>query len=65
VCPTIAVRASRTPAADAASCAGERVSGTPTFLVGRTGRALRVFQPASLTAAPFEAEMNRLPAGLR
>ncbi len=64
-----ALRASRTPAADAALrqanqlAAAEGVSGTPTFLVGRTGRPLRVFQPTSLTAAPFEAEINRLLAG--
>jgi protein-disulfide isomerase len=66
-----ALRASGTPAADAALheanqlAAGENVSGTPTFLVGRTGRAPRVFQPSGLTAAPFEAEINRLLAGVR
>jgi protein-disulfide isomerase len=66
-----ALRASETPAANAALlqanqlAAEEGVSGTPTFLVGRTGQALRVFQPASLTAAPFEAEINRLLAGVR
>jgi protein-disulfide isomerase len=66
-----ALRASRAPAADAALlranqlAAEDGVSGTPTFLVGRTGQALRVFQPASLTAAPFEAEINGLLAGAR
>jgi protein-disulfide isomerase len=66
-----ALRASGTPAAAAALlranqlAAEDGVSGTPTFLVGRTGRALRVFQPASLTAAPFEAKINRLLAGVR
>ena len=29
--------------------AEDGVSGTPTFLLGQTGRALRVFQPPSLT----------------
>jgi protein-disulfide isomerase len=66
-----ALRASGTPAADAALlqandlATAEGVSGTPTFLVGRTGQALRVLQPASLTAAPFEAEINRLLTGAR
>jgi protein-disulfide isomerase len=66
-----ALRASGTPTADAALlranqlAAEQGVSGTPTFLVGRTGRALRVFQPASLTAAPFEADINALLAGAR
>ena len=64
-----ALRASGTPAADAALhqanqlATEEGVTGTPTFLVGRTGRALRVFQPASLTAGPFEAEINGLLTG--
>jgi protein-disulfide isomerase len=68
---SVALQASRTPAADAALLQANRlaardgVSGTPTFLVGRTGRPLRIFQPASLTAAPFEAEINRLLAGVR
>jgi protein-disulfide isomerase len=66
-----ALRASRTPAADAALLQANQlatangVSGTPTFLVGRTGQALRVFQPASLAAAPFQAEINALLAGAR
>jgi protein-disulfide isomerase len=66
-----ALRASATPAADAALrqanqlAADDGVGGTPTFLVGRTGGPLRVFQPASLTAAPFEAEINGLLAGAR
>jgi protein-disulfide isomerase len=65
------LRASGTPAADAALlqanqlAAEDGVSATPTFLVGQTGRALRVFQPASLTAAPFQAEINGLLAGVR
>src|SRR5580704_12193 len=65
-----ALRASGTPAADGALhqasqlAAEEGVTGTPTFLVGRTGRALRVFQPASLTAGPFESEINALLAGV-
>lgn len=66
-----ALRASGTPAAAAALvqanelAAEEGVSATPTFLVGRTGRALRAFQPASFTAEPFKAEINRLLAGVR
>jgi protein-disulfide isomerase len=66
-----ALRASEAPAADAALlqanqlAAEDGVSATPTFLVGQTGRALRVFQPASLTAAPFQAEINGLLAGVR
>jgi len=66
-----ALRASGTPAADAALLQANQlatangVSGTPTFLVGRTGQALRVFQPASLAAAPFQAEINVLLAGAR
>lgn len=65
------VRASGTPAAGAALlranhlAAEEGVSGTPTFLVGRVGGALRPFQPASLTAPPFEAEINGLLGGAR
>jgi hypothetical protein len=66
-----ALRASATPAADAAPLQANQlatakgVSGTPIFLVGRTDHALRVFQPASLSAAPFEAEINGLLTGAR
>ena len=66
-----ALRASRTQAADDALLQANRVateegvSETPTFLVGQTGGALRPFQPASLTAAPFEAEINRVLTGAR
>lgn len=61
-----ALRASHTPAADAALrqanqlAAEDGVNETPSFLVGRTGRALSAFRPGSLTAAPFRAEINRL-----
>jgi protein-disulfide isomerase len=66
-----AVRASGTPAADAALsranqlAAKDAVTGTPTFLVGRAGGELHVFQPGSLTAGPFEAAINGLLGGVR
>lgn len=63
-----ALTASQAPAADAyltqanniASRAG--VDETPSFLIGRAGGTLHRFQPATLTAAPFEAEFNQLLA---
>lgn len=36
------------------------VSATPTFLIGRASGPLQTFQPSSLTAGPFEAEINHL-----
>jgi protein-disulfide isomerase len=63
---TAALSASRTPAADQAlnlanlAASKDGVNATPTFLIGRTGGPLHVFQPTSLTAAPFRSEINRL-----
>jgi protein-disulfide isomerase len=62
----VALHASETPAADAAlakanqAATQEGVSGTPTFLIGRTGGGLHPFQPASLTPAPFAAKLEAL-----
>jgi protein-disulfide isomerase len=60
-----ALAMSGTPAADAAltaaNVAAQRagVQGTPTFLIGPTGGALRPFTPSSLTAAPFATAIGR------
>jgi protein-disulfide isomerase len=64
-----ALRASATPVAAAALTQAndlarrDGVAGTPTFLVGRAGAPLQVFQPASLTTGPFEAEIGHLLGG--
>ena len=47
----------------AATAAG--IDGTPSFLVGHTGGALRVFQPDSLAAGPFAHEFDSLLDGPR
>jgi protein-disulfide isomerase len=66
-----ALAASRTTAAattlEAANqiAAQDGVNATPTFLIGKRSGPLRVFQPSSLTPAPFAAELNRLLAGTR
>jgi len=63
-----ALAASETPAADAALSAAnvaaqrDGVGGTPTFLIGPAGGALRQFTPSSLTAAPFAAEIDHVYA---
>ena len=54
-----ALRASRTPAAGGALALANEVASqngideTPSFLIGRIGGPLRLFQPASLQAGPF------------
>jgi protein-disulfide isomerase len=64
-----AERASRTPQATAvlaaanAAAGADGINATPSFLVGHTGGALRVFQPDSLTAGPFAREFDSLLAG--
>ena len=61
-----ALSASRAPAADQAltlanqTASKDGVDATPTFLIGGTGGPLHVFQPPSLSAAPFRSEINRL-----
>ncbi|MBV9604052.1 MAG: thioredoxin domain-containing protein [Solirubrobacterales bacterium] len=66
-----AERASQTPEATAvlgsanAAASADGVDATPSFLVGRAGAPPRVFQPASLTAAPFAHEFNSLLGGAR
>ena len=45
--------------ADAAA-ANSGIDATPSFLVGRAGAQLRLFQPTSLTAAAFSPELNTL-----
>jgi protein-disulfide isomerase len=39
------------------------VNATPSFLIGRTGGPLRPFQPSTLAAGPFQAEINSVLAG--
>jgi protein-disulfide isomerase len=53
-----------TAALDAANAAAAAngVNATPTFLVGRAGRRLAMFQPASLTAGAFSGELDKLIA---
>ncbi|HWF54391.1 MAG TPA: thioredoxin domain-containing protein [Solirubrobacteraceae bacterium] len=64
-----AVNASHTAAAGAAltstntTATRAGVSATPSFLIGRAGGPLRLFQPSTLTAAPFAAEFNTLLSG--
>jgi protein-disulfide isomerase len=66
-----ALNASRSPAAGAALSSANQVaaqdgiSATPSFLIGRAGSPLQQFQPSSLTAAPFEAEINGLLGGAK
>jgi protein-disulfide isomerase len=66
-----ALRASETPATNAPLIDANRVatqygvSATPSFLIGRTGGPLRHFQPTSLTAAPFRAQIDSLLGGTR
>jgi protein-disulfide isomerase len=61
-----ALRASGTAAAAGALTLATRVAaedgveGTPTFLIGRAGGALRAFAPSSLSPAPFEAAIAQL-----
>lgn len=64
-----ALSASQLPAADAAltaatSLAAEAgITGTPSFLIGRSNGPLRLFDPATLTAAPFESAIDGLLKG--
>lgn len=64
-----ALSASRTAAAGAALtlanqvAAQDGVSGTPTFLIGKTSGPLHQYQPSSLTPAPFIAAINHALAG--
>lgn len=66
-----AERASQTSAAKAAlaaataSAVANGISSTPSFLVGLAHGPLHLFQPSSLTAAPFAAEFNSLLASSR
>ncbi len=64
-----ALRASQAPTAVAelgaanADATAHGISATPSFLIGRAGGTLRLFQPASLTPGAFAAEFNSLLAG--
>jgi protein-disulfide isomerase len=49
-------------AADAAATASG-INSTPSFLIGRAGFPLRVFQPSSLSASAFTGELNALIGG--
>jgi len=66
-----ALSASQTPSADAAlqQAAGianaDGIDSTPSFLIGRAGGPLHVFQPTSLTSAPFAAAFDALLKGSR
>jgi protein-disulfide isomerase len=66
-----ALNASRTPSADAALteandlASQDEINATPSFLIGKAGGPLRQFQPATLTAAPFEAAFDGLRKGSR
>lgn len=59
-----AERASQTRAAAAAlaaataSAVAQGIASTPSFLIGSAHGPLRLFEPSSLTPAPFEAEFN-------
>ena len=61
-----AERASQGPQAQAVLTAAtiaaraDRIDATPSFLIGRTGGPLRVFQPSSLTAGAFTGELDAL-----
>jgi hypothetical protein len=61
-----ALRASRTPAARGALAQANEVASengideTPSFLIGRVGGPLRLFQPASLQAGPFVQAIDGL-----
>ena len=55
---TTAADAALTSANTAANQAG--VNATPSFLIGRAGGPLRLFQPSTLTAASFATEFNSL-----
>ena len=39
------------------------IDATPSFLVGRAGHQLRLFEPGSLTAGAFTGELNTLLGG--
>lgn len=64
-----ALSASQAPAAAEALtqatglAAGDGISSTPSFLIGRVGSPPHQFQPPTLTAAPFVAELNSLLGG--
>jgi protein-disulfide isomerase len=64
-----ALRRSRTRAAGTALGAADAVASragihaTPAFLIGRTRGPQRVFQPSSLSSAPFAVEFDRLLRG--
>jgi protein-disulfide isomerase len=49
---------------DAQTASNERLEGTPGFLIGHSGGAMRKFEPSSYTeAGPFEAEIEKLAKG--
>ena len=64
-----ALRTSRSSSADAAlttatSLAAEAgITGTPSFLIGRSNGPLRLFEPPTLTAAPFESALDGILKG--
>jgi protein-disulfide isomerase len=66
-----ALDASRTPAAAGTLARANDVAvehgvdATPSFLVGRTGGPFRRFQPSTLDAAPFRAEIDGVLGGTR
>jgi protein-disulfide isomerase len=66
-----ALSASQTPAADSALteasnlAARDGINGTPSFLIGHLNGPLRVFNPPTLTAAPFAAALTGLLTGSR
>ena len=61
-----ALSASQTPAAEGALTSatelarGDGITGTPSFLIGRSGGPLHRLEPATLTAAPFAAAIETL-----
>ena len=61
-----ALSASQTPSADAAlqqatnSADADGIDSTPSFLIGKAGAPLHVFQPTTLTSAPFAAAFDAL-----
>jgi protein-disulfide isomerase len=66
-----ALSASQTPSANAAlqqatnTANANDIDSTPSFLIGKAGGPLRLFQPTTLTSAPFAAAFNALLKGAR
>ena len=66
-----ALSASQTPSANAAlqqatdTANANGIDSTPSFLIGKAGGPLHLFQPTTLTSAPFAAAFNALLKGSR